>query len=193
MVTVRCGALAGHDTDGEALLEALDRSGVRVQRRRAMVLGTGGAARSVARALRTRGAQVVLAGRSLRRALEAAGPAGARAAGLQSVGALLWRSSLLVNCIPSLEPGLLPERSIRPGLVVVDLDCSPAASGLPGRAAERGAHTVGGTEVMVANLARAMRLFTGESPPRRLVGELLDESPGDAAQRRRKQPRDQNY
>ncbi len=193
VVTVRNGSLAGHDTDGEALLEALDRSGVRVQRRRALVLGTGGAARSVSSALRSRGAKVVLAGRSLRRALEAAGPVGAGAAGLSSASSILARSSILINCIPSLDPAILPERSLRPGLVVVDLDCSPAASGILGRAAERGAHTVGGTDVLVSNLARAMRLFTGERPPRRLVEALLEESEGGAPQRIGNPPRDQNY
>jgi shikimate 5-dehydrogenase len=181
VATLRGGAFVGHDTDGPALLSALDRSGVRVHRRRAVVLGTGGAARSAARALRSRGARVVIAGRNLRRALEAAGAVGAEATSLSSLSTVLARSSLLVNAVPGAGTGLLSDSSLRPGLVVVDLDCSSGEPGLAGRAAESGAHTVGGKAVLGRNLSEAMRLFTGARPPRGLVERLMDESLRGAA------------
>lgn len=176
VVTRRGGRFVGHDTDGKAMLEALDRVGIRVHRRRALVLGTGGAARSAALALSSRGARVVIAGRSLRRALDAAGAAGARAASLSSIGPLLARSSLLVNAIPGTGDGFVPDSSLRPDLVVVDLDCCPAASALLGRAAESGAQTVGGMAVLRRGLTESLRLFTGARPPEELVGRLMDGS-----------------
>jgi shikimate dehydrogenase len=176
VLTVRRGVLAGHDTDGGAALDAFDRSGVRVHRRRAVVLGTGGAARSVALALRSRGARVVIAGRNLRRALEAAGAAGAEAAALSSLETVLGRASLLVSAVCGEGGDVVSDSWLRPDLVVMDLDCSQPDGRLPGRAAEAGAHTVGGTAVMARNLSEALRLFTGARPPARLVGRLIDES-----------------
>jgi shikimate dehydrogenase len=193
VVRSRAGGLAGFDTDGPVLLRALDDSGIRVHRRRALVLGTGGAARSAARALRSRGAHVAVAGRDLRKALEAAGGAGARAARLASVPKILARSTLLVNAIPSAPSGLVPEECLRPGLVVVDLDCSPGASDLLDRAAGRGAHVVGGRAVLAKNLAEALRLFTGARPSRRLVGDILDEALRRAARSKKNLAPDQNY
>jgi len=193
VVTVRGGVLAGHDTDGPALLGVLDSSGVRVHRRRTLVLGTGGAARSAARALGSRGARVVVAGRDLRRALEAARAAGASAAPLSSAGAILSRSSLLVNAIPGGPREALADSMLRPGLVVADLDCAPGGSGLAGRAAEGGAHTIRGSAVLARNLAEAIRLFTGTRPPRRAVEELLDESLSRSARAQAKRQRDQSY
>ena len=192
-VTVRGRALVSHDTDGPALLDALERSGVRVHRRRAVVLGTGGAARSVALALRSRGARVVIAGRSLRRALEAAGVSGAEAASLSSLGALLGRSSLLVSAIPGAGGAVVPDSCLHPGLVVVDLDCSPGPRDLSGRAAESGAHTVSGTAVLGRNLVEALRLFTGARPPKGQVEGLVDEILRRGARAKKKSRRDQKY
>jgi len=192
-VTMRGRAFVSHDTDGWALLDALERSGVRVHRRRAVVLGTGGAARSAALAMRSRGARVVIAGRSLRSALEAAGAAGVEAASLPSLGALLLRSSLLVSAIPGTGGGIVPDSCLHPGLVVVDLDCSPGSRDLSGRAAESGAHTVSGAAVLGRNLVEAIRLFTGARPPRRLVEGLLDESLRRGAMAEKKSRRDQSY
>jgi shikimate 5-dehydrogenase len=176
VATRRDGRFIGHDTDGPAMLEALESSGIRVHRRRALVLGTGGAARSAALSLSSRGARVVLAGRSLRRALDAAAAVGAQAASLSTIGPLLDRSSLLVNTIPRIDDALLPDPCLRPDLVVVDLDCSPTASSLAGRAAGSGARTVDGMAVLRRGLSEALRLFTGVRPPAELVGRLMDES-----------------
>ena len=176
VVTRRNGRFVGHDTDGPALLGALEGAGVRVHRRRALVFGTGGAARSAALALSSRGARVVIAGRTLRRALDAAGAVGVQAASLSSVGPVLSRSSLLVNAIPGIDDALVPDSSLRPDLVVVDLDCSPPTSALLGRAAESGAQTVSGMAVLSRGLSEALRLFTGSRPPAGMVGRLMDES-----------------
>ena len=167
------GRFAGRDTGGPALLAALDAAGVRVHRRRALVLGPGGAARSAAAALRSRGAQVVIAGRNLRLTLTAAAAVRAGAAPLSSAAAVLSRSSLLVNCIPEGALEIVGGENLRREMVVADLACCPPTTPLLACALEAGALTVPGTSVAVQEACSSLRLFTGETFPRELLEKLL--------------------
>jgi len=161
---MRKGEYRGFDTDGPALLLALEALGIRLGRRKALVLGSGGAARAVARALASRGAEVLIASRSLKKALAAASAIGCRASPIENVSRLLKKVNLLVSCVPATSSIPL-STLLRQEMVVVELACEPGDTALLKAAHEAGAMAVPGTSVMLHQSAEALRLFTGLRPP----------------------------
>lgn len=160
--------LVGDNTDGGGFLDSLREAGVDAAGRRCVVLGAGGAARAVIRALAGAGAaQVVVVNRDPVRARSAAALAGA----CGSVGAPedLGVADLLVQATPvgmgddptlAADPGSLPD-----GAVVADLVYHPLVTPLLAAAAERGLPTVDGLGMLVHQAARQLRAWTGAEPP----------------------------
>ncbi len=169
------GTIAAENTDAPGLLAALGRS---AQGMSALVLGAGGSARAVAWALTHAGAsEVSVYNRSAERAQALARDLGVRA--LAAPGP----ADLLVNCT---SVGLAPARDGASGAsgeaelaqlgltpqtagdyqLVVDLVYragSPTALVLA--AAASGAHTIDGSEVLVAQGALSLELWTGREAP----------------------------
>jgi shikimate dehydrogenase len=159
----------GANTDGEGFLDALrpwDPAG-----RRCAVIGAGGAARAVIRALAEAGAaDVAVLNRSPDRA--------ARAAALGAPVARVGRSDevrgaeLVVNATPlgmDATPGAgrlpLDEELLGPGQVVVDLVYHPVRTPLLVTAERRGARAVDGVGMLVHQAGHAFRAWTGGDPP----------------------------
>lgn len=164
-------------TDGRGLLRALAQdAGWRPSGSRVMLLGAGGAARSIAAAMRRAGAGVTIANRTLERAQRLAAeidPA-IEAVGLQAavMEAAVRRTDLLVNCTsvgmdgaqwpvrPDLL-GVLPR-----GAVVCDIVYTPReATPLLAAAAQLGLTTVGGIGMLAWQAALSWELWFGETGP----------------------------
>jgi shikimate dehydrogenase len=167
---VREGAeLVGHNTDGAGFVDSLRiDEGVDVAGRRAVVIGAGGAARSVIRSLADAGvAEIAVVNRSADRAAVAvalAGPIG-RIGTVQD----LTTADLVVNAT-SLGMGAdarlpVPAELLRPDQVVVDLVYQPLRTPLLEAAEAAGAHAVGGVGMLVHQAAHAFRLWTRAEPP----------------------------
>lgn len=161
--------LVGHNTDGAGFVDSLRvDEGVDVAGRRAVVVGAGGAARAVIRALADAGvAEVVVVNRSADRAAVAVGLAGpiGRIGTVQDV----TTADLVVNAT-SLGMGAdtrlpVPAGLLGPGQVVVDLVYQPVRTPLVEAAEAAGAHAVGGVGMLVHQAAHAFRLWTGAEPP----------------------------
>ena len=163
--------LVGHSTDGPGLVaslridHALDPAG-----RRCAVLGAGGAARSVVRALAGAGAtEVVVVNRTASSAVEAAALAGA--VGRTGSMADLAGAELIVNATSvgmgaadtegprPLEPALL-----RSGQIVVDLVYQPLETPLLAAARSAGCRAIDGLGMLVHQAALAVELWTGVAP-----------------------------
>jgi shikimate dehydrogenase len=171
---VREGAvLVGENTDGEGFVNALRTDeGVDVQGMRCLVVGAGGAARAVIRALAEAGAaEVVVAARRPESAAQAVllAPGVARAGSPDEADA----ADLVVNATPvgmgdvvELEPTLPVDASrLGAGQVVVDLIYHPLVTPLVAAARERGAVAVNGVGMLLHQAAIAFRLWTGEDAP----------------------------
>lgn len=164
--------LIGHNTDVDGFREMLTSdAGFDVRDRRALVLGAGGAARAVVRALDELGAaHVTVAARSARRAAEvsglAAGSRGARAA-WADVAAVAARSDLVVNATPlgMKEDDPLPDVEWREDQVVVDLVYRPPITPLMAAARAAGALAWGGLGMLIHQAAASFRIWTGQDPP----------------------------
>lgn len=160
--------LVGDNTDGGGFVDSLRDAGVDPGGRRCVVLGAGGAARAVIRALATAdAAQVVVLNRDAARAVTAAELAGGRGV----VGGFedLRRADLLVQATPvgmgddptlAADPADLPD-----GCVVADLVYHPLVTPLLAAAAARGLPTVDGLGMLVHQAARQLRAWTGAEPP----------------------------
>ena len=168
------GVLEGDNTDGSGLVDALrSDEGFEPGGRRCLVVGAGGAARAVIRALADAGAaEVVVVNRTPARAEAAAALAGAP--GRVGSPADAAGADLVVNATP-LGMGLsgppdeeelpLDPSHIGAGQLVVDLIYHPPLTRFLELVRARGATAVNGLGMLVHQAARAFRLWTGEDPP----------------------------
>ena len=169
----RVGArLIGHNTDVDGFAEFLrGDAGVDVTGRSVLVLGTGGAARAVVRALGDMGAaHIDVASRrpGRRDDLVALAPSGVAAIAPESRAHVLSREAdLVVNATPLGMNGedALPGGSFRGGQAVVDLVYWPPNTPLLGRARAAGAQTWGGLGMLVRQAAASFTIWTGQDPP----------------------------
>ena len=162
------GRLTGHNTDGAGFLASLE--GVAVAGRRCLVLGAGGAARSVVHALAGVGASVAVWNRTPGRAEAAAALAGRNG---QVVATPSPRGfDVVINATSAGMAGTAGEGfvpidpdELTPDHTVVDLVYHPQATPLLVAAAERDARAIGGLGMLVHQAAEAFRLWTGHTAP----------------------------
>jgi len=164
--------LVGHNTDGDGLVRSLaDDHDLAVAGRRCVVLGAGGAARSVVRALADAGAaQVVVANRTPARAEAAAALAGA--VGAVGGPAAVAEADVVVNAT-SVGMGADPTDTeavpVDPALIqrdqaIVDLVYQPLVTPLLRAAAARGARPIDGLGMLVHQAALAVERWSGREP-----------------------------
>ncbi len=186
--------LEGDNTDGAGFLDALRHDeGFDPAGQRCLVVGAGGAARAVVKALADAGArQVVVVNRTSSRAEAAAALAGA----VGRVGVIdeAADAELVVNATPvGMSRGARPDAEVvpiggkhvgadasagppfaasvvdpahlGPGQLVVDLIYHPPVTPLLEAARARGATGVSGLGMLIHQAAHAVRLWTGEDPP----------------------------
>lgn len=165
-VVNRDGHLVGHNTDGAGLVAALAAEGVPVSGQRCVVLGAGGAARSVIAALARAGSEVTVVNRSADRARTAAALAGERGRVGDQVD--VASASILVNATSVGMGGeglVVPADLLSPAQVVVDLVYHPIETPLLTAARGRGARAIDGVGMLVHQGALAFTLWTDAEPP----------------------------
>jgi shikimate dehydrogenase len=172
----RGAGLEGHNTDGPGLVDALQiDEGLELAGRRFAVIGAGGAARAVIRALGAAGArEIVVVNRSSAPAAAAAalGGTGCRVGVVDDAA----QADVVINATPlgmgvvvttegEAEPLPVPAALLGAGQVVVDLVYHPASTPFLQAARARGAHAVNGLGMLIHQAAHAFRLWTHEEPP----------------------------
>ena len=165
------GLLQGENTDGAGFLESLlTDEGFDPAGRGCLVVGAGGAARAVVKALADAGAAgVVVVNRTRANAESAAALAGR--VGRVGVAAEAAEADLVVSAVPvgmaGRPDGGLPvdPADLGPGQLVVDLVSNPAVTPLVGAARARGARAVNGLGMLVHQAVLQQRLWTGLDPP----------------------------
>jgi shikimate dehydrogenase len=172
--------LRGHNTDPEGFSQPLFESGFRFEGSRTVVLGAGGAARSVVHRLLHLGAEVNVVNRSIQRAeklvQEIRGRGGNHAAvtdlaDSSAVCRLLESADLVVNTTsvgmaPNADAAPLPVGvRVRPEQVYYDLIYRPEQTRFLALAQQHGARTIGGLPMLVSQGAAAFRYWTELEPP----------------------------
>ena len=185
--TVHCveGRLLGDNTDGRGFYEPLHELGLSLSGRQAVVLGAGGAARSVVFRLLREGANVVLTNRTLDRAERLAQDAAEAGYSAQvrvvdgksekELGNAIAGAELLVHTTrvgmhptPDAMPPV-PLEAFHPNLLVYDLVYNPVETRLIQEARRRGCRTLTGVKMLVYQGAAAFERWTGLWPPTELM------------------------
>jgi shikimate dehydrogenase len=175
-VARRGATLVGHNTDGAGFIDALRiDEGLDPAGRSFAVIGAGGAARAVVRALSRAGAAAIVV---VNRSADAAELATALAGSVGRVGKPdeVGGVDVVVNATPlgmgvvvtsegepepmPVDPGLLGT-----GQVLVDLVYHPATTPLAEAARAQGLRTVNGLGMLIHQAAHAFRIWTSEEPP----------------------------
>lgn len=172
-VLPRPGKVVGDCTDIDGVTRVLLESGVALEGCRALVLGTGAAARAAVVALDLAGAEVAVCGRDAGRAEVMASELGARA----TLPGEAERVAVVINATPAGQDGtadpLLESLRAPAGAVVVDLPYGEAPTFLAGLAAQRGWRYVEGREVLLFQGVAQFAAMNGVAPPVRAMAEAL--------------------
>lgn len=179
-VVLRRGRARGFNTDVPGVLDSLRERGVRLQGVRALVLGAGGAAASVVLALKSGGADVVVANRTKARAAALARRFGCEATGLssRSFPKLAREATVVVGALATAERVLDPEH-LNPAATVFDAYYA-RPSALVRDAKRRGCALIDGREWLLHQGARAFQEFTGREAPLAAMRKALYAAPAKA-------------
>ena len=163
------GTVLGDSTDGDGFLRALADEDVDPHDATTLILGAGGAARSIARALGGAGAFITVAARNPAAAAAAAAfaPDG-RAVALDAVDGLISQFDLVVNATPIGMHGEMPPfdvRALRADAFVFDTVYVPDPTPLVEAARHVGRRSANGLGMLVHQAALAFRLMTGVEAP----------------------------
>ncbi len=173
------GRLIGHNTDGDGFIAAIDAElGFDPRGRRCVVLGAGGAARSIGLALARSGAsQIAVINRTAERAQQAAELFGEVALVVSGgpEASVIAESDLIVNATSvgmstSATDGEAAEFPFDLELIgnhhtVVDIVYRPLLTPLLAHAQARGARTANGVAMLTHQAAIAFTLWTGQAAP----------------------------
>lgn len=165
------GDVWGDSTDGIGFCGALDQEapGWDGHKRRAVVVGAGGAARAIVAALVGRGfAEVIVANRTPARAEALTARLGGQPAGLDALPSLLEGADLLVNTTSAGMHGQPPLEvdvaALPPQAVVDDIVYVPKETPLLRAAAAQGLRTVGGLGMLLHQAAPGFARWFGVTP-----------------------------
>ncbi len=173
-----------YNTDFDAFRESLyaglgagaDGAPVKISGKGVLVLGAGGVARAVTRALQGEGARITITNRSSERAQDLAEDIGCRFVTWEARHNVI--SDLLINCTPvGMHPHIdeMPIHTsyLRPELAVVDTVYTPENTLLIKEASARGCKVVTGVEMFVRQAAMQFRLFTDKEAPLDLLRSIV--------------------
>lgn len=180
--------LIGYNTDSPAAIEAIKRNNIDLDHAMdILILGAGGAARSIALPLAKMGKDLIIANRTFERAVELAmkfkSQGNIKVNILDDIGEIIENVDMLVNCTPvGMKEGpqgspISPEL-LRKDMIVFDMVYSPKNTELISAAKEKGAKVIYGYEMFLYQGIMAFEKWTGEKAPvdvmKKVVLDRLD-------------------
>ncbi len=171
--------LIGYNTDGQGALRAIRAYGLDMNNSRALVLGAGGAARSIVRALSREAAQISILSRDHRRAKKIADSTKGRSS--VTFGSLtgpefetyIGSVQLLVNATPVQTPSLLRELNVDPRKLPATLRVFDLAYDHPPEPLPAGVATISPLEMLVQQAALSYEIWLGNPAPLELMRSTL--------------------
>ena len=161
--------IEGDSTDGQGFIRALDKQGVGVSGRRVVVLGAGGAARSIVLALGRAGAQVTVVARRIDAARMACALApGSQAVAMADVDAAVTEADVIVNATPLGMNADMPPLAVdvlRPEQFVADTVYHPLETPLLAATRARGIPGCNGVGMLIEQAVPVFERWTGVVAP----------------------------
>lgn len=178
------GGFDVYNTDYAAALSALKSAMVDMEHghiihgRQVLILGAGGTARSIAHGLHREGALVIIANRTMDRAIALAEEVGCRAVDWNARNA--QHTEIIINCTPvgmhpNVDESPLHPSVFKPGLVVMECIYNPETTMMVRQARDRGCRVVTGVEMFIRQAAEQFRLFTNVSAPTEVMTQAVRE------------------
>ena len=172
------GKLIGYNTDGAGAVRALKCEVGELTDRRVLLLGAGGAARSIAFSLVKEGAELNIANRTTSREKELSA-AIKRSLGTnvgiinlnrKEVVETIKNTDIIINATtigmhPNVNRTLLTAEMMRKGLIVNDIVYEPLQTRLLTEAKKAGARTVTGLGMLIHQAALSFEIWTGRRAP----------------------------
>jgi 3-dehydroquinate dehydratase / shikimate dehydrogenase len=165
------GRMRASNTDARACVSQLqnalqERGGL--EDKLVLLLGAGGAARAAGWGLVQAGARVIVANRTLERGQKLARELGCEFLPLSQVAKVEYDAALNTTSLgmsPDVQGSALPAAAIRPGAVIYDTVYNPLVTRMLREASEKGARTVDGIGMFVAQAAEQIRIWTARPAP----------------------------
>ncbi len=183
------GELWGDSTDGDGLVEAVqDLQGEEAfDNKRVVVVGTGGAARSICEAIGRRStARLFVAGRAPERVASTTLLAeGATAVGidqisdLENIEVVINATSVGMSGGPDEYGSPIPSELLNSGQTVIDIVYQPRTTPLLAAANEAGATTMNGVPMLVHQAALGFQRWTNLSPPLEAMTRAVESELGN--------------
>lgn len=173
------GEFKGFNTDVFGVEMTFKLANVEAKGKRALVMGAGGAARSVCAYLSKAGADIVLANRTADKAKHLA----QRFDGIEVIEQPNVAShdyDILVNCTPLGMKGYpdalsIPVEVMRKGQFVMDTIYNPSRTRLVSEAEARGANAVSGRDMLIFQAMKAFEIWTKVLPRYEVMAKGFDE------------------
>jgi shikimate dehydrogenase len=163
------GVLTGYNTDYQGALKALEEA-TPLEAKKAVLVGSGGAATAIALGLRRSGARLVILNRKEEKAKRLAEMLDAEDSGDLKKLDEVSSADILINATPvgmwpKTNESLIPKSLLHKRLVVFDTVYNPKETRLLSEAREKGCTIVYGYKMFLYQAALQFELFTGHEPP----------------------------
>lgn len=173
------GGNAGYNTDGIGFMQMLSREDIAVVNKRVLVIGAGGAGRSVAVALKTAGADVFLSRRNEARLQAVCAELGVKKAELDAGGTFAGAYDIFVNCTgvgagESERVSPVEGAAFEMTEIAVDLIYRPEKSEFLRLAQGRGKRVLNGKAMLFYQAYYADCLYLGVQPDGAQADELYE-------------------
>jgi len=177
------GVLKGFNTDYDAALKALVEK-TTIKGKKAILLGVGGAALTIAIGLKKNGAELVILNRTTEKARELARLVNAEGFGGLDQLPVIASADILINATPvGMWPrgneSIVPRELLHPKLTVFDVVYNPKETRMITEAKEAGCAIIYGHKMFLYQAAIQFELFTGRQAPlsdmERVLNKALEE------------------
>jgi shikimate dehydrogenase len=176
------GVLTGYNTDGTGARQALE-AVTALSGKKAILVGSGGAALAIATALQKKGTKLVILNRTVEKARHLAKLTNAddfggldKLTAVSSIDILINATS--VGMWPGRNESVIPREQLHDGLIVFDIVYNPKETRLLTEAREKGCTVVYGYRMLLYQAARQFELFTGHQAPLPVMERALIEALG---------------
>jgi len=182
VVVIEDGLLHGHNTDIFGLSQSLRESGYDPRKKRALIIGAGGASRAAVIALWKMGAEISITNRTPERADELVRSMRVFVNTISIKELEIAEPfSLIVNATPIGMRGfdtarVVPERLISSADAVMDMVYNPPETPLLNAAKESGVLAISGLEMLLHQGAKAFELWCGREAPIDVMRKQLQEA-----------------
>ncbi|WP_422926200.1 shikimate dehydrogenase [Singulisphaera sp. PoT] len=185
------GKKIGYNTDYRAAMDSLENamraagatgSASPLDEKQILILGAGGAARSIAFGVARRGAHLQIANRHEERAAALAEEVGCRVLNWSQRASTI--ADVIINCTPvGMHPNVddtpvPPATFSRPGMIAFDTVYHPENTMFLKLARERDCGVVTGVEMFVRQAAEQFKLYTGQDAPQDVMRGVLQRKLG---------------